>query len=1521
MVKRRYTLVLILSFLLVVVKGYSYDFQFGGIYYSFVGNNVEVSRGDYKYRDEIVIPEKVTYNGSSYNVTSIGYCAFSLNYGLTSITIPNSVTGIGDYAFEGCSGLTSITISSSLKSIGDGVFRGCSGLTSITIPNSVTSIGSSAFSGCSGLTSITIPNSMTSIGSSAFSGCSGLTSIIIPNSVTIIGDGAFSYCSELTSIRVDNNNNIYDSYDNCNAIIETATNKLIAGCKNTTIPNSVTSIGNDAFDGCSGLSSIIIPNSVTIIGDGAFSYCSSLTSISIPNSVTSIGIYAFQGCSGLTSINVDSNNRKYDSRDNCNAIIETSSNTLIAGCKNTVIPNFVTSIGKHAFDGCSGLTSITIPTSVTSIGIGAFSWCSGLTSITIPNSVTSISNGAFWGCSGLTSITIPNSVTSIDYLAFFGCSNLTSVISEIKNPFEIKEDVFSSDTYSKASLTVPNGSKAKYQSTNYWNKFSKIKEASGGDTSTKRTIHVATAGTLPNLIPESEKYIIEELTLTGELNGTDFRLLRDMAGCNYLGVETAGKLKVLDLTGANIVAGGEKYIDTDNLPNWGPLYCSVQENNIFPHRVFHGCKLNTIVIPNSVTSIGNYAFYDCSDLTSITIPNSVTSIGYSAFSGCSGLTSITIPNSVTSIGEWAFLNCSGLTSVTIPNSVTSIDFGAFSGCSGLASITVEEGNTKYDSRDNCNAIIDSNTNELINGCKNTIIPNTVTSIGRRAFSGCSGLASVTIPNSVTSIGDMSFGGCSGLTSVTIPNSVTSIGGSAFYGCSGLTSITIPNSVTSIGISAFFGCSGLTSVFSEIKNPFEIEEYVFSSNIYSKATLTVPSGTKTKYQQTNYWNKFQTITEKEGQSYTLDITASGYGYASYNGTSIRNTTRSFTVAEGESATINFSPDEGYRVASLYVNNNNVTSNIYNNSYTISNLSRNTTVKVTFESIPVTTYSLDITASGYGYAYYDGTSIRNSTRAFIVNEGESATISFSPDEGYRVASLYVNNTNLTSSIYNNSYTINNLSRNTTVKVTFEAAPVTTYSLDITASGYGYAYYDGTSIRNSTRTFTVTEGASATIDFSPDEGHRVASLYVNNTNVTSSIYNNSYTINNLSRNTTVKVTFEKESSVNFNYKGITYVGQPSTLTAEVQSVYNDNLMEVEIPSSVESNGKTYTVTSVADGAFSNRTFNYVSLPSSVTSISDNTFKNTSLGALIWNAKASLPSSVFSNMAIWTKTTFLLYVNDKSYAPLNFGNVVVGNSTYTAEKITLEDGTNTMFYCPKEFTAQSITYTHKYSLETGGKGKGWESIALPFNVQKITHASKGELTPFASYQSGSNQRPFWLMELSSSGFTRASAIKANTPYIIAMPNSTEYEEYYIIRGNVTFSANNVKVAETSSLVTRTSTSRRTSYNMTFTPAFAPQTNVYALNVYSDTNPGSEFIASQKVYPFQAYMTTNSNTRSIGIEFNNGTTDIDEIPLSGVREGRVRVYSLGGQLLINSDESNWESLWQRLPSGVYIVNGKKTIK
>ena len=304
-----------------------------------------------------------------------------------------------------------------------------------------------------------------------------MTSVTIPNSITSIGKYAFSRCYGLTSLVVDKNNGTYDSRNNCNAIIETSTNNLIVGCKNTTIPNSVTSIGEHAFEDCSRLTSVTIPNSVTSIGYGAFYNCSGLTSVTIGNSVTSIGYGAFSGCSGLTSVTVDKNNGTYDSRNNCNAIIETSTNKLIVGCKNTTIGNSVSSIGEYAFEGCSGLTSVTIGNSVTSIGSGAFEGCSGLTSVTfnaekctemgsynypvfrdctnlksltignkvttipdyafkdcsgltsvtIPNSVTSIGDCVFSGCTGLTTMTIPNSVTSIDNYAFYGCSGLTSV--------------------------------------------------------------------------------------------------------------------------------------------------------------------------------------------------------------------------------------------------------------------------------------------------------------------------------------------------------------------------------------------------------------------------------------------------------------------------------------------------------------------------------------------------------------------------------------------------------------------------------------------------------------------------------------------------------------------------------------------------------------------------------------------------------------------------------------------------------------------------------------------------------------------------------------------------------------------------------------------------------------------------------------------------------------------------------------------------------------------------------------
>ena len=399
-----------LLLLLLSMVASAHDFEVDGIYYNIInGNEVAVTykgsdpfgNGE-KYTGHVNIPSFVTYNSTIYSVTSIGDYAFRLCNGLTSIMIPNSVTSIGDYAFKSSNGLTSIMI----------------------------------------------PNSVTSIGRGAFEDCRGLTDMVIPNSVTSIGKYALSYCWELASIHVESGNAIYDSRDNCNAIIETSSNTLIAGCKNTIIPNSVTNISSYAFDGCYGLTSIVIAKTVTSIGDGAFS-----------------------GCIGLTSIHVESGNDIYDSRDNCNAIIKTSSNTLIAGCKNTIIPNSVTNISSYAFDGCYGLTSIIIPNSVTSIGSGAFSDCRGLTDIVIPNSVTSIGSGAFYCCYGLTSIEIGNSVTSIGYQALNYCSNLTDIYSYSQYPPTCFAGTFDSYT---ATLHVPAASLAAYFTAPCWENFENI---------------------------------------------------------------------------------------------------------------------------------------------------------------------------------------------------------------------------------------------------------------------------------------------------------------------------------------------------------------------------------------------------------------------------------------------------------------------------------------------------------------------------------------------------------------------------------------------------------------------------------------------------------------------------------------------------------------------------------------------------------------------------------------------------------------------------------------------------------------------------------------------------------------------------------------------------------------------------------------------------------------------------------------------------------------------------------------
>ena len=334
-----------------------------------------------------------------------------------------------------------IVFDGKITSIGNIAFYNCSSLTSVTIPESVTSIGESAFMSCKSLERITIPDSVTSIGERAFAGCESLTGVTIPESVTSIGNGTFASCKSLKSFYGK-----YASVDNRCLIIDGVLHSFApAEITIYAIPNSVTSIGNSAFDGCSSLTSVTIPNSVTSIGNSAFFGCSSLTSVTIPESVTSIGITAFRDCSNLTSI---------------------------------TIPNSVTSIENQAFCACNSLTSVTIGNSVTSIGKDAFWACGNLTSIVIPDSVISIGDSAFGMCDNLTSVIIGNNVTSIGRQAFYYCYNMQSVYCKPTTPPTLGKtnymiggevvDVFYS---SKLTIYVPTTSLSSYKSNTYWREY------------------------------------------------------------------------------------------------------------------------------------------------------------------------------------------------------------------------------------------------------------------------------------------------------------------------------------------------------------------------------------------------------------------------------------------------------------------------------------------------------------------------------------------------------------------------------------------------------------------------------------------------------------------------------------------------------------------------------------------------------------------------------------------------------------------------------------------------------------------------------------------------------------------------------------------------------------------------------------------------------------------------------------------------------------------------------------------
>ena len=697
--------------LMASVSSFAHDFFVDGIYYNILDdNNVEVTyKGssiyEVEYRNDVVIPDNVLYNGVNYVVASIGKDAFSYS-NVKSVIIGNNVKIIGNNAFSNNSLLASITMGSNVQTIGNYAFYNCSYLSIVnSLPNTLINIGASAFRACSNLTTIHIPDNLTTIGEYAFYECYKLASVTLGNNVTNIEGMAFMYCKALKSITLPNITHIGSSaFNNCLSL------------DSVTLGNGLRNIADNLFYQCSSLTHITIPDSIECIGERAFYNCKLLKTIYIPNTVNMIGKYAFSGCSSLDSIHIPNGVTEIGERtfENCTSLQAVN------------LPKTISSIRYYAFVGCASLTEINIPEGVQKIESNTFQNCTSLLKITIPNSVMTIELGAFsntgyyndannweedvlyisnclveaksslvgnysikpstriiadyalYGCSNLTSVNFAESVKSVGQASFYNCTNLSTVnmsdslqnigsqafaFCEKLNPIAIPVGVktFGTEVFQGCKSLVSviwNAKECQDFRDPFVAPFYRISSK----------ITSITFGDEVEYIPAGMCYGLSAVpSITIPVN-----------------VKRIGKDAFESCTSMTSITWNAKhYCDTLDYPPFEGLEYIVKSftfgediETIPPYVCKEMREISEIIIPDGVISIGRHAFNYCTGIQSINIPKGVTTIGSAAFFHTQ-IRSVVVPEGVTEIGGWAFSECYGLNKIELPRSLKSIGNSAF----------------------------------------------------------------------------------------------------------------------------------------------------------------------------------------------------------------------------------------------------------------------------------------------------------------------------------------------------------------------------------------------------------------------------------------------------------------------------------------------------------------------------------------------------------------------------------------------------------------------------------------------------------------------------------------------------------------------------------------------------------------------------------------------------------------------------------------------------------------------------